>query len=106
MDRVTFEAAVRSLRPKILKVGRDFFGSDDDAEDVAQETLAALWERCAMLDEGRNVEALAIRVAKSCCVDMVRKRKLNVMRIDDVVMPREAAVQPSPHEDAEGKERE
>ena len=106
MDRVTFEAAVRGLRPKILKVGRDFFGSDDDAEDVAQETLAALWERCAMLDEGRNVEALAIRVAKSCCVDMVRKRKLNVMRIDDVVMPREAAVQPSPHEDAEGKERE
>ena len=106
MDRVTFEAAVRSLRPKILKVGRDFFGSDDDAEDVAQETLAALWERCAMLDEGRNVEARAIRVAKSCCVDMVRKRKLNVMRIDDVVMPREAVAQPSPHEDEEGRERE
>ncbi|MCH5174260.1 MAG: sigma-70 family RNA polymerase sigma factor [Prevotellaceae bacterium] len=106
MKRETFETIVKGLRPKILKVGRNFFGSDDDAEDVAQETLAVLWERCASLDEGRNVEALAMRVAKSCCVDMVRRKRLNVVRIDNVAMLQKSAVQPSPHEDEEGRERE
>ena len=106
MDRETFEATAIRLRPKILKIGRDFFGSDDDAEDVAQETLAMLWERCAMLDEGRNVEALAMRVAKSCCVNMVRRKRLEIVRMDDVEMSQTSAGQTSPYEDEEAKEHE
>ena len=107
MDRETFEATARNLRPKILKVGRDFFGSDDDAEDVAQETLAVLWERCAVLDEGRNVEALAVRVAKSLCVDVVRgKRKMQVVKADDVEMAQTPTALPSPYDEEEARERE
>ena len=106
MNKETFEAAVKSLRPKILQVGRNFFDSDDDAEDVAQETLAVLWERCAMLDEGRNIEAFAVRVAKSCCVNMVRRRKLKVVNTNELEVTQMLAEQPSPHEEEEAKERE
>ena len=91
----------------ILKVGREFFASDDEAEDLAQETLAVLWERCAVLDEGRNVEALAMRVAKSLCVNAVRgKRRLRVVKVDEAELVGVLANGPSPHEEAEGKERE
>lgn len=108
MDRETFEMTARGLRPRILEVGRRFFGSDDDAEDVAQETLAVLWERCAVLDEGRNVEALAVRVAKNVCVDWVRRSKrLDVVRVDDVELAGVQTRELSPHEEEEvrGQER-
>ena len=35
MDRTTFEQTAVRLRPLIFRIGRDFFGSTDDAEDVA-----------------------------------------------------------------------
>lgn len=38
-----FEHIVPCLRPLMVRVGRDFFGNRDDAEDVAQESLACLW---------------------------------------------------------------
>lgn len=106
MNRDTFETMARKLRPKILRIGRDFFDSDDDAEDVAQEALAVLWERCATLDEGRNVEALAMRVAKCCCINMVRGKKLDMVKADDMTVFQMPTSQPSPHEEAEARERE
>ena len=63
MDRTAFEQTAARLRPLIYRIGRDFFGSADDAEDVAQETLLQLWRYCQQLDESRNIEALAVRVA-------------------------------------------
>lgn len=106
IDKATFETMARRLRPTIVKVGRDFFGSDDDAEDVAQETLSVLWQRCALLDESRNVEALAVRVAKCCCIDMVRRQKLHVVRAEEGEVFKNMDKQPSPHEEEEAREQE
>lgn len=80
MDKTTFEQMAARLRPLVLRIGRDFFGSADDAEDVAQETLLRLWQYGQRLDEGRNIEALAARVAKNCCVDMQRRNHMEVVR--------------------------
>lgn len=106
MNRVTFEATAKRIRPKIVQVGRDFFGSDEDAEDVAQEVLATLWQRCELLDEGRNVEALAMRMAKWCCINMVRNKKLLIVRAEEEDVAHQMESQPSPHEIEEAKERE
>ena len=43
MDRKEFENIVPALRPLMVKVGRDFFGNKDDAEDIAQDALVRLW---------------------------------------------------------------
>ena len=67
----------------MVKVGRDFFGNQTDAEDVAQEGLIRLWNFCERLDARRNMEALAIRVAKNVCVDTYRKRSNNTITLDD-----------------------
>lgn len=43
MNRKEFENIVPELRPLMVKVARDFFGNQDDAEDVAQDALVRLW---------------------------------------------------------------
>lgn len=104
MDKTTFEQTAARLRPLILRIGRDFFGSADDAEDVAQETLLRLWQYCQRLDEGRNMEALAARVAKNCCVDMQRRSRIDTVREGEEVLVLSPALMSSPHEELEQKE--
>ena len=75
MTRSEFEQIAERLRQKVLKVGLQFFGSQEDAEDAAQETIEQLWRYCEQIDASRNIEALAIRVAKNCCVSLYRKNR-------------------------------
>ena len=103
MTQVEFEHIASELRPSMWKVGMDFFGSADDAEDVAQESLVELWQYAEKLDAGRNIGGLAIRIAKHCCVDMQRKRRGNTIEL----MPaheREIGTDASPHEQLEQTE--
>lgn len=75
MERKGFEQLVPRLRPLMIKVGRDFFGNMDDAEDVAQDSLERLWKYCERLDAERNMEALAVMVAKNICVEKYKRRQ-------------------------------
>ena len=103
MTQVEFEHIAIELRPSMWKVGMDFFGSTDDAEDVAQEALVQLWQYAGKLDSSRNIGGLAVRIAKHCCVDMQRKRR----GITVELMPaheREIGADASPHEQLEQTE--
>ena len=104
MDKATFEQTAAWLRPLMLRIGRDYFGSADDAEDVAQEALVQLWQYCERLDEGRNVEALAVRVAKNCCVNWTRRQHLTLVRQPDGMDETTASPHLSPHEEVERQE--
>lgn len=74
MTRSEFEHIAAQLRHRVLKVGLDFFSSHEDAEDAAQETMVQLWRYLEHIDVAQNMEALAVRVAKNCCVSMYRKQ--------------------------------
>ena len=76
MTQTEFEHIAQQLRAQMLKVALDFFGSQDDAEDVAQDAMVQLWRYCEKIDSGRNVSALAVRVAKNCCISLYRKRQV------------------------------
>lgn len=75
MTRSEFEQIAAQLRQKVLKTGLDFFGNKEDAEDAAQDTMVQLWRYLEHIDTQRNVEALAVRVAKNCCVSIYRKQQ-------------------------------
>ena len=75
MTRPEFEHIAAQLRQRVLKVGLDFFGSREDADDAAQDTMIQLWQYLEHIDAGRNVEVLAVRVAKNCCVSLYRKQQ-------------------------------
>lgn len=107
MTQEEFEHIAPALREIMLSVGRSFFGNDDDAEDVAQEGLIALLKFIDRMDANTRHEALAIRVAKHCCMDIVRKRKSKLFvsstRKENVIPP-ERGISESPHEHLEAKE--
>ncbi len=75
MTQQEFEQIAPELRDEMLRIGRDFFGNEMDADDVAQEGLLVLWKMRERMEPDRRHTGLAIRVAKHCCMDLVRKRK-------------------------------
>lgn len=107
MTQEEFEHIAPKLRELMLSVGRSFFSNDDDAEDVAQEGLVALLRFVDRMESGVQHDALAIRVAKHCCMDIVRKRKYSLFVSKNM---NEKTAQPgrdvgaSPHEVLEAKE--
>ena len=71
-----FEQMAAQLRVEVMKISSAFFASQQDAEDAAQEAMVQLWRYCEHIDAGRNVKALAVRVAKNCCVSIYRRQQL------------------------------
>ena len=107
MTQEEFEHIAPRLRELMLSVGRSFFGNNDDAEDVAQEGLVALLRFIDRMESGARHDALAIRVAKHCCMDIVRKRKSRLFisgKMNEETAPPGRDVGASPHEDLEAKE--
>ena len=78
MERREFEQMLSRLRPLTVQVGYRFFGNRNDAEDVAQDALLRLWTYCEQLDAGRNMEALAIMVAKNICVEKYKRKQIGI----------------------------
>ncbi|MCQ2267170.1 MAG: sigma-70 family RNA polymerase sigma factor [Bacteroidaceae bacterium] len=102
-----FEQIAPEMRQLMLGVGRDFFGNEMDAEDVAQEGLIALWRYCQRIEAGHPVRPLAIRIAKHCCIDLVRRQRAT-LDIDEQpergFAPPGTRVHPSPQEEMEAHE--
>ena len=76
MTQQEYEHIVPSLRPRLKDIGRQFFGSDDAAEDIAQETLMRLWMVRDRIAPQADIEPLAVRMAKNLCVSEWRKQKV------------------------------
>ena len=103
MTQAEFEKIAPGLRKVMMSVGRSFFGNESDADDVAQEGLVALWRYRDRLDAGSTHEGLAIRIAKHCCMDMVRKRK-DTVELNGEMLMKEMPVARSPQEILETEE--
>lgn len=107
MTQEEFEHIAPALRELMLSVAQSFFGNDDDAEDVAQEGLVALFRFIDRMESGAQHDGLAIRVAKHCCMDMVRKRKSSPIvsgKLNKDTSPPDKDMGASPHEVLEAKE--
>jgi RNA polymerase sigma factor (sigma-70 family) len=100
-----FEHIAPKLRDVMLSVGRSFFGNEQDAEDVAQDGMLAMLKYLERMDAGKNHNAFAVRIAKHCCIDIMRKRKhAAIVSFDAVHTPPGTDVGSSPHEELVAKE--
>lgn len=102
MTRQEFEHIAAQLRQKVLNVSTQFFASRQDAEDAAQEAMVQLWRYCEQIDASRNIDALAVRVAKNCCVSMYRRQR-HTADIDHQSIKTPTA-EPSPQQQLEAKD--
>ena len=102
MTRQEFEHIAAQLRQKVLNVSTQFFASRQDAEDAAQEAMVQLWRYCEQIDASRNIDALAVRVAKNCCVSMYRRQR-HTADIDQQSISTPTA-EPSPQQQLEAQD--
>ena len=75
MEHAEFVRLAPVLRKKAKAVGISFFSSEEEAEDVAQETMIRLWKAWGTLSSPKEAERLAVRIAKHECIDMWRREQ-------------------------------
>lgn len=68
-----FEQLVDQHGSRLFQLARLMLGRDDDAEDVAQETLVKLWKNVDTLREGEELPWL-ITCTRNACLDILRGR--------------------------------
>lgn len=72
MTEMKFEQIEKRLRPRIMQMGREFFGSDTEAEEIMQETWLRAWN---VRDRVELTDAYILRIARNCCVSMWRGQR-------------------------------
>ena len=68
-----FDRFVDHFRSKIFNYSRLMCGHQEDAEEVAQETLLKVFENFDQLREPEHVRAWVFRIAKNAC--LIKRRK-------------------------------
>ena len=71
-----FQHIAITIRPRLISLCQSFFDRQElafDAEDAVQETLLRLWQIRNRLDDYQHPEALAVRIAKNVCIDLLRQ---------------------------------
>ncbi|MBP3829782.1 MAG: TonB family protein [Bacteroidaceae bacterium] len=81
MTEQEFAQLVERLRPRLMQMGREFFGSDTEADEVVQETCLRAW---GVRDSSTLTDAYILRIARNVCVSLWRGQRLQMMATDAV----------------------
>ncbi len=93
-----FKQMVERMRPRLMQMGREFFGSDTEAEEVVQETWLRAWN---VRDKVTLTDAYVMRIARNCCVSMWRGQREEVELMDE---SSSAITEVTPQEEMEERE--
>ncbi|MBR4738461.1 MAG: TonB family protein [Bacteroidales bacterium] len=97
-NELEFAQIEKRLRPRLMQMGREFFGSDTEAEEVVQETWLRAWN---VRDRVELTDAYILRIARNVCVSMWRGHRTQIELIDENSA---AFTEMTPQEEAEEKE--
>ena len=93
-----FKQMVERMRPRLMQMGHEFFGSDTEAEEVVQETWLRAWN---VRDKVTLTDAYVMRIARNCCVSMWRGQREEVELADESSA---AVTEVTPQEEMEERE--
>ena len=97
-NELEFAQIEKRLRPRLMQMGREFFGSDTEAEEVVQETWLRAWN---VRDRVELTDAYILRIARNVCVSMWRGHRTQIELIDENSA---AFTEMTPQEEVEEKE--
>ena len=105
MTREEFTSMVRRERPRLVGIAYRFLGSEQEAEDAAQNTLLKLWTMRDEIAGIRTVESYATMIVRNLCIDLLRSKNVkDVTSIDDVQQVITESYEQSPDISLEQKE--
>ncbi len=81
MNQKTFIGVVNPVKDKMYRLALRLLISKDSAEDATQEVLLKLWNRKNKLKDYANIEAFAMTVTKNYCLDQLKSKQNNNLKI-------------------------
>ncbi|GAB4220086.1 MAG: sigma-70 family RNA polymerase sigma factor [Acidobacteriota bacterium] len=74
-DQLAFEQLVRRYERFVFNVAYHYLGAFDQVDDVAQEVFLKVYDNLAQYDTGRPFKTWVGRIAANRCIDELRRRK-------------------------------
>lgn len=81
MKQQAFLEKINPVKNKMYRLALRLLISKEAAEDATQEVIFKLWARKDKLKDYTNVEAFAMRTTKNYCLDELKAKKNNNLRI-------------------------
>jgi len=81
MDQEAFLLYINPLKDRLFRLAQRYLVSRDAAEDATQEVILKLWKNRKKLDSYDCPEAFAVKVAKNHCLDQLKLKGNNTMRL-------------------------
>ena len=77
MTTEEFKRDILRLQARLQRTAESIVGDSDNAADVVQEVVIALWEQRSTI-KGDEMEKLSLTVVKRRSIDLLRKQRLTV----------------------------
>lgn len=81
MDQQAFLRYINPLKDRIFRLSLRYLVSKDAAEDATQEVILKLWKIRKKLKNYDSPEAFAITITKNYCLDQLKLKNNNNLRI-------------------------
>lgn len=81
MNHQTFIRLINPVKDKIYRLALRLLVSMEAAEDATQEVIIKLWSRNDKLNDYANLEAFAMTVTKNYCLDQLKLKQNNNLKI-------------------------
>ena len=95
-DPAAFSRLVEAYQKPVYNLAYRLLGNSVEAEDAAQETFIRAYTKLQTYDPGRKFSSWMLSIASHYCIDMLRRRRVNLLSIEelppmvDLSLPRSA----------------
>lgn len=81
MTQTDFVKLVMPFKDKVFRLAKRLLVSSEEAEDATQEILIKLWKNKTKIAEYRNVEAFSMTMTKNFCLDRLKSKQAQNLKI-------------------------
>lgn len=81
MNQADFVNVVMPFKDKVFRLAKRLLVSKDEAEDATQEILLKLWKNNKKIGDYRNVEAFSMTMTKNFCLDRLKSKQAQNLKI-------------------------
>jgi RNA polymerase sigma-70 factor (ECF subfamily) len=81
MKSKEFIFLLEPFKDKLFRIAKRLLVSHEEAEDATQEVIVKLWKQKERLNEYKSVEALAVTMTKNYCLDQLKSKSAQILKL-------------------------
>ena len=83
-DQSAFTRMVEAYQTPVYNLAYRMLGNSVEAENAAQETFIRMYTKLDTYDPKRKFSSWLLAIASHYCVDVLRRRRMNYLSLDDL----------------------